>query len=335
MRKKRRTNPAPAGILLLAVLIRLACEPGLLPSAAARLAAPAAATADAGAEAEAPDAINAAAEPAAAVQPLDLQIPAAAEAASQPVTLALREEAAQGLDIRNHTGYTVSLQELAGQALQFDANAGGPTVLILHTHTTEAYTPEPGWEYEASDVMRTMDSRYNMVRIGDEVEQILTDAGLWVIHDERINDYPSYNGSYGTALGRIEAWLERYPSIQVVLDLHRDAAEDAEGRYVATSCTASGADAAQLMLVCGTDYGGLPHPNWRGNLAFAAQLQLALEQADPGICRPLDLRCERFNQHATAMSLLVEVGSVGDTLARALPAAQSLGRALARLLTQA
>ena len=67
----------------------------------------------------------------------------------------------------------------------------------------------------------------------------------------------------------------------------------------------------------------------------SAQLQLALEQADPGICRPLDLRCERFNQHATAMSLLVEVGSVGDTLARALPAAQSLGRALARLLTQA
>ena len=180
--------------------------------------------------------------------------------------------------------------------------------------------------------MRTMDSEYNMVRVGDEVEQALTEAGLWVIHDERINDYPSYNGSYGTALGRIEEWLARYPTIQMVLDLHRDAAEDGQGGYVSTACTIGGSDTAQLMLVCGTDYGGLYHPNWRGNLAFAARLQLALETQAPGICRPLDLRCERFNQHATPMSLLVEVGTVGDTLAQALAAARTLGQTLGGLL---
>ncbi len=327
MRKRRRTNPAPIGILLLAVLVRLACEPGLpLHWNGGETAPPQQATGE---------------EDAIAATPLDLEIPpvpaqtgTTAQAADAPAlsTLEWNTAALESLQIRNQTGYTVSLQELAEQPLVFDEEVEGPTILLIHTHTTEAYTPEPGWEYDAYDLMRTMDSSYNMVRIGDEVERVLTEAGYWVIHDETINDYPSYNGSYSTALTRIEDWLARYPSIQMVIDLHRDAAADAAGTFIPTSCSYGGEDTAQLMLVCGTDYGGLEHPNWRQNLAFALQLQLRLELMRPGLCRPLDLRCERFNQHATAMSLLVEVGTVGDTLARALPAAQQLGEALKQLL---
>lgn len=339
MQKRHRTNTPgipPLGLLLLAAVLRLGIgifPPTVDPAPEITPSAPAAAPA-----VEAVQTVRIVApdlQIPAAPEPIDPPaVPASADEPPAPVTLAFPGASldANALEIRNQTGYTVSLEELADTALTFDAAAEGPTVLLIHTHTTEAYTPEPGWEYEASDLMRTMDSRYNMIRVGDEVERILTEAGLWVIHDEQINDYPSYNGSYGAALGRIEMWLERYPTIQVVLDLHRDAAEDAQGRFVKTACTVDGADAAQLMLVCGTDYGGLQHPNWRGNLSFAAQLQLTLEQHHPGICRPLDLRCERFNQHATAMSLLVEVGSVGDTLARALLAADALGEAVASLL---
>lgn len=338
MRRKRRTNFAPAGLLLLAVLFRLGCGDLTIPPVAVRAAPSAAPT-------PATSPVNVAAAPETPFEPVatapDLRISAAPETvptAEPPrlVTLAMTEDmvrsAVDTLEIRNQTGYVVLLDELAATALTFDAEAEGPTVLLIHTHTTEAYTPEPGWEYDASDTMRTMDSAYNMIRVGDEVERVLTEAGLWVIHDEQINDYPSYNGSYGTALGRIEQWLARYPTIQMVLDLHRDAAVDAQGNYVSTNCTVDGARAAQLMLVCGTDYGGLQHPNWRGNLAFAIQLQWTLEQENPGICRPLDLRCERFNQHATPLSLLVEVGSVGDTMEQALRAAQALGTSVAALL---
>lgn len=327
MRKNHRTNLAPAGILLLAVVVRLLCEPWSAPPETPSAEPETAIEETVPAPAEPPDL---------AIEPAPTVTEAAAEpapaAAPSPMTLEWNTAAMESLQIRNQTGYTVSLEELASQPLAFDEAAEGPTILLIHTHTTEAYTPEPGWEYEAYDLMRTMDSDYNMVRIGDAVEQVLTGAGYWVIHDETINDYPSYNGSYGTALARIEAWMARYPSIQMVIDLHRDAAADAEGDFIPTSCTYGGEDTAQLMLVCGSDYGGLEHPNWRQNLAFALQLQLQLELRRPGLCRPLDLRCERFNQHATPLSLLVEVGTVGDTLSRALPAAEELGAALAAIL---
>lgn len=330
MRKRRRTNRAPAGILLLAVLVRLFCEPERLPAQIPETA-PAAQSAVATSS-------QMVSEPAAEdPEPLDLDIPAVPETTAETdatalTTLTWNPAALETLSIRNQTGYLVSLEELSQQPLQFDESAEGPTILLIHTHTTEAYTPEPGWEYEAYDLMRTMDSNYNMVRIGNEVERILTEAGYWVIHDETINDYPSYNNSYGTALSRIEDWFARYPSIQLVLDLHRDAAADADGAFIPTSCSYGGQDTAQLMLVCGTDYGGLEHPNWRQNLAFALRLQLRLELTRPGSCRTLDLRCERFNQHTTPLSLLVEVGTVGDTLSRAIPAAQHLGTCLAEIL---
>ena len=350
MRKKRRTSNtgtfAPIGLLLLAILLRLGSSLWPNENIAAPNAAPPPAASETTAEAEIEPASAKAAWPVESEtappkaepvsEPISETVEAMAEAVVEPTVDAPRlitlEASSKTPEIRNQTGYAVSIEELAQSVLTFDANADGPTVLLIHTHTTEAYTPEPGWEYRASDTMRTLDSSYNMVRVGNEVERVLTEAGLWVIHDEQINDCPSYNSSYGAALKRIEMWLTRFPTIQVVLDLHRDAAEDAQGRYLATACTVDGTDAAQLMLVCGTDYGGLEHPGWRQNLAFAVRLQQTLELTHPGICRPLNLRCERFNQHATPMSLLVEVGSVGDTLRQALVSAQALGQALTSIL---
>lgn len=227
-------------------------------------------------------------------------------------------EEADGIRIAGACSYTPDKQTLLLQPSSLDFQQDGPTVLIVHTHSSEAYTMEAGFEYPESDELRTQDSRYSVIRIGDEIAQILQDAGIEVLHDTEPNDYPNYNGAYERMRQTIEGYLAAYPTIQMVLDLHRDAAEDAGGVPVALTAYPDGEACAELMLVVGTDEGGLPHPDWQENLANALKLQALLNRSAPGLCRDLDLRTERFNQHETPGSLLVEVGASGNTLAEAL-----------------
>ena len=169
-----------------------------------------------------------------------------------------------------------------------------------------------------------------MLSIGDRVAQILEAAGISVIHDRTLHDYPSYNGSYLDAREAMESYLAQYPSIRLVLDLHRDAAEDGDGQ-MDTSAQVNGAESAQVMLVVGTDEGGLEHPQWQDNLSLALKLGVQLERLYPGICRPISLRTERFNQDLSAGALLIEVGAAGNTHAEALTAAEALAQAIAAL----
>ena len=241
-----------------------------------------------------------------------------------------QEDLAQ-VGLINDSGYGVSLQPLLEAPLVWDLADGEPAVLILHTHATESYTPSPGAEYVASGDYRTLDEHYNMVSIGQEVARILQEGGISVIHDKDYHDYPSYNGSYVDARKAIEAYLRQYPSIQMVLDIHRDAAAMTGGGQLNTSATVGGQPSAQIMVVIGTDATGNHHPNWRTNLALALKLTAQLERADPGITRPIHLRPERFNMDMTPGSLLVEVGAAGDTHQEAMMAANALARAVLAL----
>ena len=241
-------------------------------------------------------------------------------------------EEADGIRIAGACSYTPDKQTLLLQPSSLDFQQDGPTVLIVHTHSSEAYTMEAGFEYPESDELRTQDRRYSVIRIGDEIAQILQDAGIDVLHDTEPNDYPNYNGAYERMRQTIEGYLAAYPTIQMVLDLHRDAAEDAGGVPVALTAYPDGEACAELMLVVGTDEGGLSHPDWQENLANALKLQALLNRSAPGLCRDLDLRTERFNQHETPGSLLVEVGASGNTLAEALRSARILGNALVKLI---
>lgn len=242
------------------------------------------------------------------------------------------QEDAARVVIAGTSTYAVDAAELLAQPLDLSITSEAPQVLIIHTHASEAYTPEAGWEYEATDTLRTSDTDYNVVRVGQAIADALTARGIGVIHDTTIRDYPSYNGSYTRTLAAIEEYLAEYPTIGIVLDVHRDAAENADGTPVAVRCTVDGESAAQLMLVVGTDEGGLSHPNWRKNLALAARLQALLTRETEDLCRPIDLRTERFNQHATTGSLLVEVGASGNTLQEALRAAEQFAEALAEIV---
>ena len=220
--------------------------------------------------------------------------------------------------------------ELITQPLNWDLTGTKPRVLILHTHTTEAYTPTPDTQYEQEAAFRTLDEAYNMVAVGDRVAQLLEEAGIGVIHDQEIHDYPSYNGSYNHARKAVAEYLEEYPEILLVLDLHRDASGSNTSQMRPT-VTVNGQTAAQLMLVVGTNAGGLTHPNWEENLALGLKLHRQLQRIAPGICRPLNLRAQRFNQDQSPGALLIEVGAAGNTQQEALLAAELLAKAVIQL----
>lgn len=228
--------------------------------------------------------------------------------------------------------YPYDKAALLARPSALELSGEGPQILIVHTHGTEAYTQEPDLTYEDLGGWRTLDGTRSVIAVGQALADTLEQYGFSVIHDTAVNDYPSYNDSYWTTLSRIEAWKAQYPGLQMVIDVHRDAVADEAGNAVALSAQSGGESCARLMLVVGTDQGGLTHPNWQENLANALKLQSVLEGAYPGLCRNLDLRTERFNQHAAPGSLLVEVGTNGNTLTQALRSAELLGEGLAQML---
>lgn len=204
-----------------------------------------------------------------------------------------------------------------------------PTVLILHSHATESYTPTQAEPYTASGSYRTLDEKHNMLRVGDHLQALLEQAGIRVIHDRTLHDYPDFNNAYAASRRTAQNYLAQYPTIDLVLDLHRDAS-DADTQ-LNTAATVNGKASAQLMFVIGTNGTGLTHPDWQKNLSLAVKLQATLEKAHPGICRSVNLRAERFNQDLSPGAMIVEVGAAGDTLEEALVSMEALAEAILAL----
>lgn len=216
------------------------------------------------------------------------------------------------------------LPQLLTAPLTWDLYAEEPTVLILHTHSTESYTKQ-GEDYVESSAWRTVEEQYNMLSIGEEVAAMLTEAGIPTIQDRELHDYPSYNGSYVDARKSIQAYLEEYPTIQLVLDLHRDASERESGQ-LRTLAQVDGENSAQLMVVLGTN-----HKRYEQNLSLGLKLHAQLERQSPGIMRPLQLRSQRFNQDLCPGALLVEVGAAGNSHREAVTAGRQLAKAVIAL----
>lgn len=209
----------------------------------------------------------------------------------------------------------------------------GPAILIIHTHTTEAYTPVNSQQVDYYDTMRTFETDNSVVAVGAAMADTFEAMGIEVIHDTTIYDYPSYNDSYGNALTALEQHIAQNPSIAFVIDVHRDAIEDEAGnQYKLVTNPDDGTSVAQLTLVVGTDGGGLSHDTWLENLRLATALQENLAAEYPTLMRPLLLRNSRYNQHITTGSLLLEVGSAGNAPEEAIAAgilfAQEMGEML-------
>jgi stage II sporulation protein P len=228
-------------------------------------------------------------------------------------------------------GYRADPAALLQRPLNWKLLDDAPTVLIFHSHATESYTRQEGEDYLSDGDYRTQNTDHNMVAVGALLAQQLRDRGIGVIHDRQLHDYPSYSMAYTNARASVERYLQEYPSICLVLDLHRDAALNPDGSQFATSATVNGIASAQLMLVAGTDWTGGSHPNWEENLSLAMKLQVLLEQKNPGLTRPNLLRGCVFNQDLLAGMLIVEVGTAGNSLAEALTAMPPLADAIAIL----
>ena len=226
-------------------------------------------------------------------------------------------------------GLRPDIQALLEKPLSWDLTGKEPTVLILHTHATESYTPS-GESYTETSAYRTLDENYNMLSIGALVAELLAEEGITAVQDRVLHDYPSYNGSYGDARKAIQQYLEEYPTIRLVLDLHRDAA-GTNANQLRTEVDIEGETSAQLMLVMGTNAAGQTHPRWEDNLSLGLKLQAQLETQAPGITRPTVLRAQRFNQDLCPGALLVEVGAAGNTRAEAQLAARQLAQAIIAL----
>ena len=204
-----------------------------------------------------------------------------------------------------------------------------PQVLILHTHGSEAYTMPEGQEYVSTGSFRTADASVSVMRVGDEMAAVLSEHGISVLHDRALYDDPEYNGAYYRAEDSIEAYLEKYPSISFILDVHRDALEDKAGHQYKV-ITREDPSCAQVSLVMGSSWEG-----WQENLKLAAAVQQHLTDQYPTLMRPVTVRNSDYNEYFTPGSLLVEVGAAGNTLDEALAAARLFANGFAEVVTGA
>jgi len=223
-------------------------------------------------------------------------------------------------EFKNNTKYVVDVEGLKSENLSFNVNKKETEVIIYHTHTTETYTKTEDDIYEESGEFRTLDKNYNVVRVGDRVRQLLEKNGVDVYHEQEIYDYPSYNLSYSKAGKAITALTKKYKNAKIVLDIHRDALGTGTEIY-RPIVNIGGEDIAQILLVIGSDQGGLSHGKWRENLKFALKIQQIANQKYPGLCRYVILRKERFNQHVAPGAIIVEMGATGNTIDEVLRSA--------------
>lgn len=227
------------------------------------------------------------------------------------------------VDVRYYASYRPDLQAMVTQPLDWCLKGEEPTVLIVHSHATESYDPS-GEPYEQSSAYRTLDTGHNMVSIGAKLTELLEAGGIRVIHDTTLHDYPSYNASYSASRKTVQGYLEQYPGLLLILDLHRDAVDG--GSQPDTSATVHGQESAQLMMVVGTRQQG-----WERNMELAVKLTAVLERLHPGVTRPISFRTQQFNQDLSPGALIVEVGAAGNTRQEALQAVHALAESILAL----
>ena len=236
--------------------------------------------------------------------------------------------------VKNNTSLSPNLKKLLSQDLTFKIKqTNEPQVLIMHTHTTETFMPTDSTVYTENFESRTTDNSRNMARIGEIVSERLNGAGIVTLHDKTQHDYPEYTGSYTRSAKTINSYLKKYPSIKIVLDLHRDAVSSGESDKVKLVTEIQGKKAAQVMLVMGSQSGSVTnYPNWQENFKLAIRLQQKMEKMYPTLARPLMLMSKNYNQSLSNGSLLIEFGTDANSLEEAHYSATLVSDALVSLL---
>lgn len=234
--------------------------------------------------------------------------------------------------IRNKSMMDFDVQTLMEQPLDLGAPSDGPQVLIFHTHSRESYN-DTGEVFAAPEVTHNSDTSKSVVAVGEVLKQTLEAQGVSVIHSSEIYD-TTYTGAYSRSDADVAAILEQYPSIRVVLDLHRDAVYTGDGGKYRPVVEKDGMDVAQIMILAGTgNDNDDANPHWQDNIRFGLTLQSEVEKVCPGISRAMMVRTSSYNQNRSKGALLIEVGTTGNTLTEAKRSAYFIGQALGQILT--
>lgn len=247
-------------------------------------------------------------------------------------TSAYGYDAYQNLYVLNGSGKTLNLPELLQEPLQISAVSAEPLVYIYHTHTCEAYTPGTLDTYKTDASDRCTDSAYNVVRIGEEMAERLRAHGICVIHDTTMYDSPSYTGAYKRSLAAVQQAIQEHPSIQVVIDVHRDALNQPDAQKYKLITETEVGKTAQVMMVIGTDAAAGDHPRWKENLKLALRVQQQMTERWPTLARPIKLTRSSYFQFSAIGAMIVEVGANGNELSEAIRAGRLYVEALAEVL---
>lgn len=208
-----------------------------------------------------------------------------------------------------------------------------PQVLIYHTHSSEMYLGTQA-------AVRNRDTHYvfnssndstitGVMEVGNHLANALRKQGVSVVHETKIHDWPSLTGSYVNSERTARETLNRYPSIDFVFDVHRDAGVPDPVVQI------GGQRVARVLLVLGTAQ-DIPqtHPDWGRNLEFAQLFYRIAETKYPGLMRPMQVRRDaRYNQHLHHHSVILEIGTVENTIEEALLAAELIATVVADMLT--
>ncbi|MBQ4116058.1 MAG: stage II sporulation protein P [Clostridia bacterium] len=243
------------------------------------------------------------------------------------------------LKYKNESKYSPDINELLKREYPLDYtksvssnNEIQPLVLIIHTHGSECYSPEGVQAYTADTPTRVLDTASNVVAVGKVLADELNARGVHTIHCTTMFDAESYSDSYNLSEKAVKEYLAKYPSIQYVFDIHRDSITRANNEKIKPLTKVNGTPTAQAMFVVGTDSGGANHPNWLDNLTVASHFQNKLIEKYGNIMRPINLRKASFNAEHAPGSLLIEVGSCGNTLSEAKNCALLLGETIAEII---
>ncbi|MBR4905751.1 MAG: stage II sporulation protein P [Clostridia bacterium] len=192
-----------------------------------------------------------------------------------------------------------------------------PTILIYHTHTTEAYTQTETETYRETSKWRTSDNTKNVVAVGETLKEILEkDYGFTVIHDTTDHEPPKLATAYDRSFITIEKYHKEYPSVVLFIDLHRDA-YTSTGTVPCDYLTINGIETARLMFVVGKGEKYSDKPYYDSNIAFAERMTAYLNTISDKLCRPVRVKTGRYNQHVAPNCILVEVGHNANTLSQA------------------
>lgn len=239
-----------------------------------------------------------------------------------------------GSQVRNCTDYDNGFlydKSLMGADFSLKCDGDKPLVLIYHTHATESFEQTERDSYDRNFSCKTTERKLSIISVGDEICKALTENGVSVLHDTLVHDYPSYDAAYGSSRATVSELLEKYPSIKIVLDIHRDGIERESGERLAPCFEVGDKTAAQIMIIACAGDGELDVPDHISNFRFACALQEQIELDYPDMCRPMLFDYRFYNQDLSHGCLLIEVGSQANSIDEVRLTGRLLGEEIAKL----